>query len=391
MPIMNKTIILLDLISHENMHIPFNEGYLRVMRNAFPNDEIIFAATAGHIDNMDANLSEDFNITMKKTANLRDHLNGHSPHSPLYSLRASKKCWNDLLALSSNKTIRSVSILGAVGPLIHSFSTRWNRKFSGHLHFIQHDQFARAAAWRSRNPITKYFDYLSVLGRGLPERQKLIVLELGLKDLLSQYAPKLTRSIVTVEHPVLESEWLEAKPFDKSKPITVGFVGHCGVGKGFDTFLALAEKFSGDKYQFYAIGKNNIQPEDNISFDGLTVLPANRYLPRADFIDLLNQVDIVCLPLPAKTSFVSSGSIIDAFAGLKPLIITENQSLIAIQEKYGNYGEIVKDQAALEHFFEKFDDEAFEESYPQWHKTLLKIRNARSEQVLGEIMAKLIS
>ena len=373
---MKKTIILLDLISHETMHIPFNEGYIRVMRNAFPDDDIIFAATAGHISNMDKNIAIEFNIKMEETPNLRDLLNGKSP----------KKCWHNLIQLTKGKSVRLVSLLGAVGPLIHTFSKQWHKTYNGNLHFIQHDQFARMIEWRSKNIITKHFDYLSVLGRGLPERQKLIVLELGLKNLLSKHATKLAPSIVTIEHPVLESEWLNAKPLTPKQPIKVAFLGNCGKGKGFDKFLRLAEKFSGDKYQFYAIGKNNIPEKDNLSFSGLTVLPANGHMPRERFIELLEEVDMVCLPLPTSTSYVSSGSIIDAFAGLKPLIITENQSILAIQEKYGKYGEIVKNQDEMDSFFEQFTQERFQELYATWQTSLLKIRTARAEEALGKLI-----
>tara|TARA_R110001583_G_scaffold7158_6_gene35657 strand:+ start:4194 stop:5360 length:1167 start_codon:yes stop_codon:yes gene_type:complete len=385
---MKKTILLIDIISHETMHIPFNEGYIRTMRSAFPDDEIIFAATAGHIDNMDQNLTEEFNIKMVKIPNLRDLLKGKSPHSPFFSLPAAKKCWSNVQTLAQGRSIRLASILGSIGPVIHTFSRKWNKSYSGELHFIQHDQFARVNSWRSKNPIIKYFDYLSVLRRGLPERQKLIVLELGLKEMLSKYAPKLIPSILTIEHPVLESEWLLAKPFNSSEPINVGFVGHCGKGKGFDKFLSLAEKFSGDKYKFFAIGKSNIRPEDNLSLQGLTVLPSDGYLPRKNFIDLLNQIDIICLPLPVNQSFVSSGSIIDAFAGLKPLIITENQSLNAIQDKYGEFGKIVKNQDELDTFFDEFSAKDFIDNMQKWQSTLKNIRKFRSEKELGKVIAQ---
>jgi len=385
---MKKTILLIDIISHETMHIPFNEGYIRTIRSAFPDDEIIFAATAGHIDNIDHELAIKFNVTMVKIPNLRDLLNGKSPHSPLYCLPAVNKCWDKIKELSEGKSIRLASILGSIGPVIHTFSKKWNKSYSGELHFIQHDQFARVKNWRSKNPIVRYFDYLSVLRRGLPERQRLVVLELGLKELLSEYAPKLIPSILTIEHPVLESEWLVEKPFNASEPINVGFVGHCGKGKGFDKFLALAERFSSNEYNFFAIGKNNIRPEDNLSLKGLTVLPSDGYLPRKDFIDLLNKVDIICLPLPVNKSFVSSGSIIDAFAGLKPLIITENQSINAIQDKYGEFGKIVENQDELDTFFDEFSAEKFIENMHNWQDTLKNIRKHRSEKELGKIIAQ---
>jgi hypothetical protein len=241
--------------------------------------------------------------------------------------------------------------------------------------------------WRSRNPIYKYFDYLSVIRRGLPKNQKMAMLELGLKETLLDLAPKLKSSIITIEHPVLESEWLPPKPLSKNKPIKVAFLGHCGKGKGFDKFVDLSNKYSGETFEFYAIGKDNA----NLDTSSLIKEPSKNHLPRDVFINLLNDMDMICIPIPSSTSYVSSGSIIDAFAALKPLILTENQSNLAIQEKYGEYGVIVKNQNALDNFFSSFSTQQFQTKYGLWQQSLEKIRQARSGQAAGNYLSEIIS
>ena len=48
----DREIALFDFISHETMHLPFNEEYLRVLRAAFPGARIVFRARAGHAANL---------------------------------------------------------------------------------------------------------------------------------------------------------------------------------------------------------------------------------------------------------------------------------------------------------------------------------------------------
>ncbi|MFT7005533.1 MAG: hypothetical protein ACJAXJ_000031 [Colwellia sp.] len=377
---MQKTILIFDFLSHPNMHLPFNEGYIKSMRTAFPDDEIIFAATAEHVTNIQAYIEPKYNIILENINNFDQLLGDKSYHNPFYGLPAAKKCWKALQKLTNNRQIRHVCLLGANGALIHSFSKRWKDNQSSSIHYIQHNQLSTSMKWRSKNPIYKYFDYLSVVSRGLPKNQKLVLLELGLDNEIIKLAPKIESSLVTIEHPVQEREWLPIKELEDNKPINIGFVGNCGVGKGFDRFLRLAKKFAGDKYQFYAIGKNNTKLENGLTLDCLKVKPSNGHLPRDQFVKLLSEIDIVCLPLPKTISYVSSGSIIDAFAASKPLIISTNQSVRAIQEKYGEYGIVYSTDNELNNLLNNLTHEQLKQLFVNWHTNIQKIKENRSEQ-----------
>ena len=41
---MTKEIVLIDMVSHSEMHLPFNEGYLKAVSLAYPDKRITFAA-----------------------------------------------------------------------------------------------------------------------------------------------------------------------------------------------------------------------------------------------------------------------------------------------------------------------------------------------------------
>lgn len=375
-----KTIVLIDLISHDTMHIPFNEAYIDTVRQAYPEDEIVFMASQGHINNMDKKLIEKLGIKLQPVKTLRQRMGGKSLYGGLSVLKASVDCWDEIYNFIKNKNLRLASVLGAVGPLIWWFSRKFRRNFQGCLHFIQHDQFS--LNWKSKNPITKWLSYRSVLGRGLPKKQKLIVLELGLEELVSATLPKLAGAIETIEHPVVTSEWRE--PLENLTPsVKVAFIGSCGKGKGFDTFLNLANSYASEQIEFHAIGRNSLGESGSSLFASLSTPPNNGYLSREKFVDLLEKMDYVCLPLPRKISHVSSGSIIDSITMLKPMLLLKDQSTSAMATKYGDFGLLADNKKILNDFFENQILKIQKEEYLHWVRSLRGIRQARSPEVLA--------
>lgn len=94
--------------------------------------------------------------------------------------------------------------------------------------------------------------------------------------------------------------------------------------------------------------------------------PAPEGLARGQFVEALQSMDLVCLPLRPETRYVASRSIVDAFAAAKPLVITTNPMIRAIARKYGEFGRVVADRDGLRAFFETFDRETMLEDYGRW-------------------------
>lgn len=365
------------------MHLPFNEGYLKTLCVAFPDKEIIFAADSEHSAELSKAFVNNKQIKFKAVKSLKETLKGESEHNPLYALKAAKECWREILSVTQDQEIEQLTVLGAASPLLNVFSKVWQKTQKGKLFFVQHNQLATSMRWRSANPIFRYFDYISALKKGLPENQYLLTLELGLEEEIINIAPKMRGSILCLEHPVLESEWAQPSQPSPNGPIKVGFTGHCGRGKGLDTFISLAEQFAGEQFEFHAIGKLNEANAADLDTSILQTEPSRTHVEREEFLSKVRAMDIICLPLPNTTSYVSSGSIIDAFAALKPLVMTKNQSLKAIERKYGEFGFLSDSADELHSFFENFDSEEFNKMYEQWIRNTQKIRAARSEESLG--------
>ena len=365
------------------MHLPFNEGYLKTLCVANPDTHIIFAADKEHVIELRKAFEHYENISFEEITTLKDALNGQSEHNPFFALKAAKVCWQDFINITQNKSVKQLTVLGAASSLLNVFSKMWRKSQSGKLFFVQHNQLATAMNWRSANPIFRYYDYISTLKKGLPQNQYLLTLELGLEEVIVNIAPKMRGSILCLEHPVLESEWAEPTLPTPNGPLKVGFTGHCGRGKGLDTFVSLAERFAGEQFEFHAIGKLNEANAADLDTSVLKTEPSRTHVERDEFLSKLRAMDIICLPLPNTVSYVSSGSIIDAFAALKPLVMTKNQSLKAIEEKYGEFGVLGENAEELSSFFENFNSENFNEKYQQWIKSTERIRAARSEKSLG--------
>lgn len=382
---MTKEIVLIDMVSHSEMHLPFNEGYLKAVSLAYPDKRITFAACDGHLENLKTQVGTLCNVNYKVIPQFDELLSSHSYHHPFYGRRAARYYTKWLSENFDLKNIDLLTVLGARAPVISVVQKFW-KNMPGECHFLQHNQLGISKSWRSRNPVERYFDYISVLRRGLPKNQKLLVLELGLDDVILDIAPAMKGSVEVVEHPVLESEWLPPKTLIAGEPIKIAFLGHCGKGKGFDVFCKIAKEFNSDNLKFYAIGKENTGQASEFDTSGLALPPHKTHLAREKFVELLGTMDLVCLPLPNSVSYVSSGSIIDAFAAAKPLITTSNQSHIAIGEKYGEFGILKAEQSGLFNFFKDLADKPEQSlaNYEDWKRNTIKIRKARGEQEIAK-------
>jgi glycosyltransferase involved in cell wall biosynthesis len=250
---------------------------------------------------------------------------------------------------------------------------------------ILHNHLSETVYWRSRNPLFRAFDFRSVLAKPLAARQRLIVLELGIKDAIGALAPAFAASIETLEHPILVSERIAEREPAPDERLKIGFVGHASISKGFDRFVEIAGKSASDK-EFHAIG---IGSADALAMDlkALTRPPSGGPVPRTEYVKALRDVDAVCLPLSNSYDYVASGSVIDAIAGLKPLFCLQNRSVGGIFEKYGPIGYLAETARDLEDFVLQSSMASFLQQRPAWIANLAKARDARSPEALAPLYA----
>jgi len=247
-----------------------------------------------------------------------------------------------------------------------------------------HSQLGEAMVWRSRNPLIRAADLISQLKQPLPRSVRIVALELGVKEAIADISPTMAPSIVTLEHPILVSEWAENSPLAGVGKIKIGFAGHARRAKGFEVFAELARSCLRADIEFHAIGHSS--PEtDQLDTGTLTRRPSKTPLPRENYLRALEEVDLVCLPLHSRSyDFTASGALSDAVAALKPLIAFRARTLEAISMRYGRIGWFVDNKDSLFELIHTLDPIEFARQHPGWIDNLKTIREARSPEALAK-------
>jgi hypothetical protein len=380
-----REIALFDFISHETMHLPFNEEYLRVLRAAFPGDRIVFRAHAGHVANLKARVADLGGVDFEACEPFTPPF-GLSGHNPLGGYLAAQACRKTMTDAIRGRPLRLAALLGVDGNLYAAIGRHWGA--AAPLHMILHGQLGDAMIWRSRNPLARSADLVSQIQRPLPPSVKLLALELGVKEAIAELAPN-NRSVVTQEHPILTSEWSEDTPPAGGK-LKIAFLGNARRSKGFEVFVNLARSSERENLQFESIGI--AAPDtDHLDVGMLARRPSRTSMSRQDYLDAVRAIDLVCLPLHSRAyDFTASGTFADAVSALKPLIAFRNRTFDAIVAKYGPIGWLVESEAELFYLAATLDRAAFLAARPQWVANLRAIREARRPEVLAAGYAALV-
>ena len=375
-------VAVFDFLSHEFMHHPFNEAYLRLLRAAFPADRVIFHARPGHIEQLAPRFAPADGIEFRPCPPFAVPF-GLSRHNPIAGRLGARRCWNSIVAGVGQEKLRMAAVLGVDANLYAVLRRAWPGFAPAPLHMILHNHLAAAVSWRSRNPFIRTFDLISVLQHPLPPRVRLVALELGIGEAVAAIAPALAPSLETLEHPVLVSEWGAAPAEDAVPPVLrFGFLGHASADKGFVLFAELARTSHGPAREFHAIGLAS--PEARVlDLGGLTRKPSLASTPRDEYVAALARLDLVCLPLSRNYQYVASGSVIDAIAALKPLVCVRNRSLDAIVARYGAIGYMAESEDDLVAFIRGLTPAAFAARRGEWVGNLRRLRDARGPLVQG--------
>lgn len=377
-------VAIFDLLSHADMHHAFNEGYIRIISAAFPESAISFHACEGQVEYLSKRVMDLDNVTISPCAGFRTPF-GISRHNPVGGNWAASSCLRTIAMKITPGRTRLVAVLGIDANLFAVLGRRWSSISSVPLHMILHSHLGDAMTWRSRNPLIRYGDFVSRLSRPLPSRVHLVVLELGIKSAIEELAPHLGSSMLTLEHPVLETEWAAGGGMPCSKPKTrIAFLGHARRAKGFPAFVDLATKCLRPELEFAAIG---LASSDTAELDtsALTRQPSPTPLPRQEYLRLLSEVDFVCLPLHARTyDFTASGTVSDAIAALKPLLALRNRALDELFERYGPIGYLANTHDELCRLVQTLDRAAVADQRAIWLQNLTRLRQARRPSSLAQ-------
>jgi hypothetical protein len=379
-------IQVFDFLSFDHVHLPFNEGYLRILRAAYPDDHISFSAAKGHIERLAPRVADLANVTLQPCKSFETPF-GLSHHNPLAGRWGARQCLNMIARHTAGRHVRLIALLGFNASLIAVIGHRWPMVSSAPLHMILHSHLGEAMAWRSRNPLIRATDLVSQLRRPLPQAVRIVALELGMKEAINDSLPAVSPAVVTLEHPILSSEWTANAPLTPTGNVKIGFVGHARRAKGFDLFVELAHRCSRDDIEFHAIGHSS--PEtDQLDLSKLARKPSQTPLLRDEYLAALEGVDLVCLPLPGHVyDFTGSGTVSDVIAALKPLIVFRNRTMEAMFARYGPIGWLADDRDDLFRLVGELDPIEFARRHSSWVNNLRALREARRPELLAKSYA----
>ena len=377
------TIVVFDFLSHANMHLPFNVGYIKILRAAFPDDEIIFVAKQEHINNLEPHFSE--NTSLKWLAFEGFNYENRIKYNPLQGIVEARKCLKTAASVVRGKKVRLTAIAGVEAILLREFRRKWNTISASPLHYILHDHLGATLLWRARNPLFRWFDFFSEFQKRLPPGQKWIVLEKGIETSITKMFPGLAGSILALPHPIESLQYPMSRDVNQCntpRRLKLAFLGVCTQKKGFDVFLDLANHFYGSKFDFWAIGAAT--PDFSLpDYGALALKPSHTYVPLEKYYAALSETDLVILPYGKAYNFTASGSLLDAFAFSKPVLTVDNITNNFITEKYGQIGPYAQHTSDFKDILEALSFEDFITKVPTWKRSIKQIQADRRPEVLA--------
>jgi len=383
-------IAVFDFLSDEHVHLAFNEGYLRILRAAYPHDRIWFRGAKGHVERLAPRVADLADIAFQPCKPFETPF-GLSHHNPLAGRWAARQCLKLVAQEAAGRPVRLIALLGFNASLLSVMGRGRSLTSAVPLHMILHSHLGEAMVWRSRNPLIRAGDLISQITRPLLPSVRIVALELGIKEAVIDASPAISPSIVTLEHPILRSEWAEDPPVAGVGRVKIAFVGHARRAKGFDVFVQLADRCPRNDLEFHAIGHSS--PEtDHLDTNALTRKPSKTQLPREEYLAALEEVDLVCLPLHSRAyDFTGSGTVSDAIAALKPMIIIRNRTIEAVFDHYGPIGWLADGSDDLFELVRTLDPTEFGRQRSSWIGNLRAIREARRPETLAESYAASIT
>src|SRR4029077_18486991 len=84
-------IAVFDFLSDEHVHLPFNEGYLRTLRAAYPHDRMWFRGTRGHVERLGPHVADLSDLAFHPCS-LSETPFALPHHTPLAGRWAARQC-----------------------------------------------------------------------------------------------------------------------------------------------------------------------------------------------------------------------------------------------------------------------------------------------------------
>lgn len=334
-----SNVIFCELICGADEHTYFNSRLvLNVsMEPCLLNSKLTFIGDKNHFDNVLFSLNEiGFSNTPISFKKIKLPNRGYSEKRRIfYDFVNLFKCL--IISLRYGKDTRLFIL--TTSPNILFFFSIFEQLVTFKVSFIFHSILSDI----EKKPYTKKIDYFFGIYRALIFAKKCnydyILLGKSIKKHLLSIIPDFNcRSIF---HPMAPAKDItfEILRF----PITIGFVGHGSLHKGFDLFLELHTAFKNDNFfRFKFIGRVSDEFKSDLRLRDLEI--NDNYLSDEDYLFELKSLNyMLILHDQIKYGLTPSGTFVDAIEQKIPVIGIKNPFIQEYFKEFGMMGYILDD------------------------------------------------
>ncbi|HEY0182230.1 MAG TPA: hypothetical protein VGC09_05425 [Rhodopila sp.] len=381
-------ILVFEMIWPGVAHAVTNSTMIQTIARGFPEQTVRVFAEASHLQELHAD------PVLLERANVSLHPIAISPHfifrPQIVSLRRGlRELWTLCRALGDvpRQEPCLIMLLSATPTAIFaaSFLARVLRR-PIRVQVGMHGNLNDAFGWRTRNPAARAIDLRAALSRRHGGRVRFLVLEHAIKAALSAQIAGVAEITDVLPLPINQKEAETARPSKLARRVRIGLVGQATEAKGIVAFLSLARQFRRTfpgAVTFHLVGT----PAAGLDPAALDILDDPKpygELSRPRFLEALERLDYVCLPLqPIYYGLSASGALIDAITWLKPIIATPVPIVVDLFARFGDIGILCADHAAMVTAIESLVRSPDQDRYDRQVANLRRIRAGRLPAALA--------
>jgi hypothetical protein len=371
-----------EIMFQRSGHVPFNAGFLAIIRAAFPKEELSFYGGAAHIEELKKQLGQPLAGSVAWLE--------IQPVPP--GLRYGNRFFRELRIirrlfriLSQDSGSRLVLLSAFPSTILALKAARCLQWINPPVQIVLH-RMSGVVGKRYRHPIHRFQDMRTALTLLGNKKIQYIVLEQPVRDTVLENLPFLSRNIEALDHPIAPNEGA-SETIDLSVPMRFGFLGLVSQSKGFSLFVELANDGTLKNRQsaeFHVIGHFLGDGTGLKDLRALATKPGATQMSRSDFIQRLSRLHFVVLPYEGGAyTLTASGVLLDAIAWEKPVIARKIPIFEAMFAKYGDIGYLFGDDRELVEAVEKILKDLDRSRYRTQVLNLRNARKARAPEMLA--------
>lgn len=358
-------ILFYELTQYGVSHVPFTRAFVQMAAHAFPDETLTIYAQPSHLT---AAFGEVDPVLAKRLTCLPYHPPTSHPKSFWMQIR------NDLRFL--RKTYGPVraqrpQVVFLTGEPRHIWAAKLFRMMTPgfRCHLVLHGDIHSISKPRPRNPLLRWTDYTTSLGRANHPDVRFLALETHIRTNIDASLPGTAPFVDVIHHPCMPAafDWQTSNP--ALDALRFGLLGIAGKSKGLDVFarLALRSPEGGKRRAMFRLVGKLQSSSEQLDLAGISgPLPFSReWLPRDIFDDELARLHYVVLPYNMDYyGFSASGVLLDVLRWRKPVIAFDTPVIRELTERFGDIGHICQTEdemaSAVADLLENFDNVRYE-------------------------------